>query len=490
MSTGLGPGMPEETDVQKGGRRSPVPTDAPVVDNGARPGGVGWTVAAVLLPALVVALLAGYHLGHQSYWLDEALTVDWIMRSPTEMLAVIFDREANMAGYYLPLSAWVALGSGAETWVRLPSLIAAAAASSLVVLLGRRLFDLRIGFIAGILLACNPMMLEHARDARSYAFVALVAIAAALALARAMDRPTTARWLAYGVVAGVGLWLHFLFALLLVAHGLTVMLRGRSGLVRSAWPALVPLVAIGAPVLAFGAAGASNQVDWIEPLSAAKATRELAALAGGPALAVAGMLAILVVLRRWREPSVRLTLLWLVVPVVLLCALSVVKPLLMARYLIVVVPALCLLFAVAAVALGHRRPVVTVGLTAVLVLASVPGVLDVHTERRDDWRHASGWMRDKAQPGDQLVVIGQRRLRSQTLLDGYWKRAGGPPLVLVDREDPASLAPVRTWVVLNHAPWAWTKPVIERLEATGSLRRSGQFPGIDVFLYEPDPIAP
>ena len=446
------------------------------------------TVAAVLLPVVVVLALAGYHLGRQPYWLDEALTVAFVTQPWNQMLAIVFGREANMAGYYLPLSAWVQLGSTNESWVRLPSLLAAAGAAGLLVVLGRLLFDLQVGFIAGLLLACNPMLLTYARDARSYGLVTLAAVVTTLALVRALQRPSAVRWIVWGVLAGLGLWLQFMFALLVIAHGVIVIGRRHSVSVRSALVGLVPLALIAAPIGVLAATHVSGQTDWVAPFSLSTATGELTTLAGGTILAVAIALAVLVIVRRWRDPSVTLILTWLVVPVAILLAVSVLKPLLISRWVIVVIPAASLVLAVAAVALGRRVPILVGIITFALVLAAMPGVAVLHTAQRDDWRAAAAWLVDKAEPGDQIVFIGQRRLHGQSVLDVYLRRSGAPDLVYVSRSEPDLIPTGRTWVVLNHAPWAWTKPVLDRLEVTGGRRARGQFRGVDVYLYVPDPV--
>ncbi len=75
-------------------------------------------------------------------------------------------------------------------------------------------------WIAAALVACSPLQLLYAQEARQYALWLLLLVAASAALTRALRRETRADWWLYAVFITLGLYSHLLFALMLPVHAL------------------------------------------------------------------------------------------------------------------------------------------------------------------------------------------------------------------------------------------------------------------------------
>jgi mannosyltransferase len=162
--------------------------------------------------------------------------------------------------YYLLLHGWMAVGTSPAV-MRIPSVIAMAAAAAMVVIIGRRLTGSGwAGLFAGLIMALTPSISYYAQTARSYALVVACVLGETLALLHALKAESgggtrnriTRWWLIYGALVTLGGYLNEMSLLVLAAHAITVLLAryGRRAVahwaVASAVAALlvVPLVAI------------------------------------------------------------------------------------------------------------------------------------------------------------------------------------------------------------------------------------------------------
>ncbi len=122
-----------------------------------------------LIPALTIVILiaaAGlrfYRLGHHSLWLDEIATVYG------------FDN-VNPPVYLFLSRVWMEAAGRGELVLRLPAAIFSLLALPVIIIMGKRLFSLRAGLLAGILLAVSPYSINYAQEGRMYSLVWLLAL--------------------------------------------------------------------------------------------------------------------------------------------------------------------------------------------------------------------------------------------------------------------------------------------------------------------------
>ena len=124
----------------------------------------------------VAAVLGLFRLDRRSYWTDEAFNVVLVREDWGTFLRTIAKQEPSQAVYLVLFNPWVALVGEGEWLTWLPSVVAAALAAALLVDLGRRLFDARIGAVAGVLLACNAAVVEWSQYTRTYSLAVLAAV--------------------------------------------------------------------------------------------------------------------------------------------------------------------------------------------------------------------------------------------------------------------------------------------------------------------------
>lgn len=339
-----------------------------------------WGTAGVVFVVAVVIGLTG--LTERTLWLDESATIIASTRSWSGITALTAHIDLVHAAYYAILHVWFALVGYSPFTLRVPSVVAVAAAAALLVPLGTRLLSYRFGALAALVFTATPAVLLAATNGRSQSFEMLAAVAATLLLVQAVsaDASTTRRqritaWVAYALVAYVGVLLNLWFVFIIAAHALTVVIiaarrrEGRSALITGAGVSMV-LVAIATVPFALGAAGQSAQINFMQPPTlrgaATAVVRDqsfgLPLVHTGttwPNLLAAGswlLAAIGVVwLIRTRRRVLAVVVPWLfITPIGLLAVTFAVSPVFSDRYLAMCVPALSLLVAAGLTALTYR----------------------------------------------------------------------------------------------------------------------------------------
>jgi mannosyltransferase len=173
------------------------------------------------LTLLVTCLGAAWrfsHLGADSFWLDEMITVR--------------DARAGLDAMYgevdhpplLHVLAYVITRATGETefTIRLPSAVAGVLAIPLLVLLGAALKRPWAGLWAALLIAVLPFHLRYSQDARNYALLMTFSLATYILLVPALTRPRTWWWVAWGAVTALNLYTHFSALIVLAFEGVLI----------------------------------------------------------------------------------------------------------------------------------------------------------------------------------------------------------------------------------------------------------------------------
>src|SRR5499427_1805446 len=402
--------------------RTAIPSRAAVrpAERGATPTGrqaaPDWTV---IVPAIVTLAVMLWGITAPAYWADEADTVSAESRSLPQLVQLLGHVDAVHGLYYLLMWPVVQAAGPGEFATRIPSAVAMAAAAAGIAVIGRRLASRRAGLCAGLVFAAMPVISEQAHNARPYAMVTAVAVAASWLLVRVADDPRW-RWsAAYGGMLAVLGYLELDALLLVGAHALALRQlaqtddpqtrRGTSR--RWAAAALGAALAV-APLVVFGWAQ-RGQISWIHRPGWADAGAMLASLGGGPlalaiavwALAAAGCATALAARGRrgaggWR--LARLALPWLAIPPVATLAVSQAMPVYNFRYVVFCVPALALLAGLGLAAVGR---VWRAGAVMLILALAVPAQLAMRVPGTG-LRQAASFLAAAGRPGDAIVYPG------------------------------------------------------------------------------------
>jgi 4-amino-4-deoxy-L-arabinose transferase-like glycosyltransferase len=435
--------------------------------------------------ALVAFIVAGaigldlYHLADTSLYLDEAMSAELALRPWGITWGYLWGPEDHMTLYYVLLHLWVQV-TGVLGWapteliLRLPSILFAAAAATVLYLLGRRCWSRTAALLATTLYLLNPLQLFHAQKARSYSLQLLLLCLAWYALFAILAGLPRQRWwwLLFGVAMTLALYAQPFSALVLAsqlaAYGVYLVVPGpwrphaRQGL----RALVVTLAASGAAVVPLlidvHLHGQSNQ--FVPPASLSAIGNILLLGTSDTLLLVAVLVVVclagiaLVALPRLSgiargvapgnptvqprgsrlaafervRPGVLALLCWLCVPLILSFGLT--QPALNLhlfwwRYLVVVVPPLCLLAGIAVAALRWTPLRLALGL--LLVVVALPKAVAYYpTAQLTDWRSSSQWVERHYQVGDGVICV--LSLGCSAPLQYYFQAYPGPATLTAD----------------------------------------------------------
>jgi hypothetical protein len=480
----------------------------------ARVLGPAWPAIAGCMALAAALRFVG--LASQSLWIDEIYSAEMI-RWPLDVILRVQDGHPPLfALLHLAVAGFV----DSDLAGRLIAATAGVLAVGLLAQLASETWDTRTGWVAGVLLAVSPLHVWYSQEGRSYALVVLIAVGSSLAMIRGVrDRRPTA-WVAVALLSLAGLLTHYLYAAMMLAQGLFLLLDRAPG---RAFTALVGVALIGAvclPVLGPEATrfvGDQRSFEWLAlpyvgftmiggfglgpPVEALHRDRSLAVvLESWPGVAVVALVAAGVVLA-WPRAQAhagrfgRYVVLWAVVPVGFAFFGSWLRDgAFNVRYAIAALPAVVLGLAIVVTAGSTRR--LAIGLAVLVGLSA----LSIQRERsdprylREDYRGAAAYLAAHAAPSDRVVV--SARYAAQGVAHYYTGPVTIEPLPVrqVGSSDDAA-ASVRaltpdagdraTWLVLVRE---WEDDPRGHLEATLAARAvapAARLAGIRIFRLIP-----
>lgn len=361
-------------------------------------------------------------LARKPFWFDECFSVAAARLDWPNFVHLLWWREANMSLYYVLLRGWLHFGYS-EFFIRSLSVIAAVATLPAIYWLASLLFDRRVGVIAVALLSFNAYHVRYAQEARSYAWLVLLATLSSGFFVAGLQSPSRRNRLGYVLTSIFAVYAHFYALLLIVAQGLAVRLLDGGGeakrsqaaaQVRRTWIWIGVCVL---PLLIFVGKTGAGPIRWIQRPGPRDLLDYFEYMAGNYGwglllpFVVACSVAVIPVkqslFRRtsnWETWRVQFLLIWLLFPVALTVLLSLARPVFLARYLIFCLPALVILAAAGLARLAGWR--VAAALAALLVL-SLQGTLSYYDHdfdlERDGSGAASNYVLDHAEPGDAVI---------------------------------------------------------------------------------------
>ncbi|MET9603563.1 hypothetical protein ABZZ17_00710 [Streptomyces sp. NPDC006512] len=383
-----------------------------------------------LLPVLWTLALGLWGLSRQdSVWRDEAATWQVAGRSAGEIWAMLGNVDAVHGLYYLLMHGLFEVFGPGTTTLRLPSVLAVAAAAACVALIGNRLAGFAAGLGGGLALGLLPAVQFHLQEGRPYALVAAGAGVSALLLVSLVSGGPGGRawprWTAYGLLVLVCALLNWLSLLALPAHAVTLwwVRAGRGVWLR--WAAAAAGAVAGALPLILFSRGQSDQVSWIPPL-----TWHML-IGPGILLAIGGLGAWADRPARGRLSVAAVGLPLLAVPQLGLIGLSLVQPLFLDRYVLFGMLGLALLIGAAlgaaARAAAPRFPRASALLVPVVTGAAVVALLPVELGKRapasrvDDVLAVAGEVARLGRDGDAVLFVPAARRDTALVSPGAFR---------------------------------------------------------------------
>ncbi|MFA5224387.1 MAG: glycosyltransferase family 39 protein [Candidatus Omnitrophota bacterium] len=177
-------------------------------------------VLAISITALALRL---YHLGANDLWYDE-------------VYSVLISRDSfsiwNPPIYFAVLHYWIKLFGVSEFSLRFPSLIFSVLSIPFVFLLGKTVFNRRVGFYASVIMCLSSFHLWYAQEARPYSLSVLLSIMSTYYLYRFLKEERIGLGIVYALVSVFGLYSdvshYHLFLLLIQLFSVAILTKRRN----------------------------------------------------------------------------------------------------------------------------------------------------------------------------------------------------------------------------------------------------------------------
>jgi mannosyltransferase len=196
-------------------------------------------------------------LGVQSYWSDEAYTVDDIRSPFMHMLHSVRARESTPPLYFIAAWLWAKVFGTGEAGLRSLSAVLGSITVLVSYLLGNRLAGRTAGALAAALVAANPFLVWYSQEARSYALLVLLTATSLLLTLRADERRRRRDYGLWALTAALALATHYFAAFFVFGEVLWLLSRKRN---RRA-PALIAVGALGIVEAALVPLAAHQETD-------------------------------------------------------------------------------------------------------------------------------------------------------------------------------------------------------------------------------------
>ncbi len=202
-----------------------------------------WLLASTAI--LLVAFAARVTwLDRHALWWDEGLNVYFAHQSLTDLVAETrITHDANPPLYRLTLGQWIDLVGSTAFTLRLLSVVMGVSTVALALTLGRWLLSQRAALLGALFVALAPMQVYYGREAKSYAFAAVLAMVSTYVWARKLgyfgsserSRSEIQWWCVYVISTAAAIGTHYYLSLLLLWQGLWVVGGCLWAYIHSSW---------------------------------------------------------------------------------------------------------------------------------------------------------------------------------------------------------------------------------------------------------------
>jgi mannosyltransferase len=185
------------------------------------------TDAAILLPIVALAaFLRFYRLDYQSLWYDEAYTAS-VTNPATVGLSYIWS--SGPVAYMPPLHHTLVylsrlVGTG-EASLRLPSVLTGILTVILIYLTAKYCFSRRVASFAALIASVSTFHVYYSQEARAYSLLMLLSIASTYFLVRALREKRQGWWLVYVICSALGMYTHLYMVFVLLAQNVYLLME-------------------------------------------------------------------------------------------------------------------------------------------------------------------------------------------------------------------------------------------------------------------------
>lgn len=370
----------------------------------------------LLLAAVVVSfLLRVFHLAKESLWVDEGFTYQLAQLGLGQYIDNVLHSLRNILPplYFFLMHQWTQLFGYSEFSLRFPSVLFGTGSVVAIGMLGRKLFNERVGLISASVLALSVFHMHYSQEARMYAMLGFFAILSFSFLVSFLERR---RLTDIGMLTATNsmlVYTHHYGFFVVGAQAMYVVLAKVQW--NKAKYVMLSFFATGAALFPWVSV-MENQVakvyrdPWLKTPDAYSIGKVLVEFCGSPFLLI-GMLAMMFLgflkMKKRKEPffhenPMLLLLVWMLIPFVFSLAYSfLVSPIFSAKYLLFSSIPLYILVAAGVDSLERKYRAIALACIGILsLMALFPYYMAVQKEQ---WREATDFVEKRTRSNDLVL---------------------------------------------------------------------------------------
>jgi len=374
---------------------------------------------------LILILLIGlglriYHLGHESLWLDEAVTISGAGTNLANIFHSFWTMDYNPSLFWLILHYWMQIFGTSEFATRFLSVIFGLGDLLMVYMIGKLIFNRKIGLLATLLMALSIFHIAYSQEARMYSLLMFLSLASMYFFIELLNKKGVKYIYGYIIFSILALYSHTFGFLIIIVQNIyyfSLYQKLKKTLKLKYWiliQALLMVLILPWFILLYRQIAISDNDVWKLPFKLINLAYIVEDFAGSRLLLLIFTLSILAAVfseisfKRLltRGKNIFLLLLWLVVGIVTPFFISYffASMYLSAKYSIVALPAFYLLVAKGLSNIKNKY-FFNLILMAIIILASINIWSYFSDTHKDQWREAVAYIESRAETKDLLVFV-------------------------------------------------------------------------------------
>jgi mannosyltransferase len=194
----------------------------------------------ILILALITAtglFLRFYTLGTESIWYDEASSIFSAKSSLYVLLRRCVGLHRHPPLYFFVLKYWIVFFGDSETAVRSLSAVFGVASVPLTYIVGKQLFNSRVGIISSFLLSISAFAIYYSQEARAYSMLVFFTLLSFALFIKIIKDPQTGKpcYIAYFIANTFMIYTHYFGLFVVVSQIGYYLLTYRSLKINSRW---------------------------------------------------------------------------------------------------------------------------------------------------------------------------------------------------------------------------------------------------------------
>jgi len=384
----------------------------------------------LLVLLFIIALsLRLYQLDVESIWIDEGYTLYHDQQPSIFEVSKVSIKGIYLPFYHILLSKWILIFGISEYNARFLSVIFGFFSVIMIYLLGKLIFNRKVGVMAAIILALSSYHIYFSQEVRSYGLLFLLALISFYFFFRYLDSKGEINLVPYSIFTFLFLITHAFAPLAIIVQNIYLFIFNRKSLKKiKVWTTSQAVIfAAALPFYYFWlieALGYSrtawiprpDTIDLIKTIYsfiAGETNTTTSLILGGLLVVVFGFL-IIYLLFSYLKADIRqkikadigpllLLIIWFIFPIAALFVMSfATQPVYVTRYIIYSSAPLYLLIAYSVSKFGKLKQILFVSLIILISLGIL--YMDFTTQNKEDWEGVSEYLRENIKMNDAVLV--------------------------------------------------------------------------------------